>query len=329
MEDRPSGSPANAFGNALVWKWSREMPRSMKTGFLTTMYACRAMCAANGQLRFPDGKAMRLRDIARAAGCREQDARRYMDAAILAGLVSIIGERKRGKATLYALNAMCWPNWKAAEDYLRATARRRPERDEEAESSAHSGTNNLGPQRHELPEEGAEEVRPTVAPPTSAHSGTTGSAHCGTNNPGFISGVPHDGADVVTQPQVVAREDVKSDHSQRPGNDLEELPFGRCEVETCRRPLTRPGRTRCAGHPEAVPGPRRSGRRRPVQPPLMTVCPPPAADSSQDAPAPFQWQAEDPLAPERVCGCGRHFRSRDAKTCQDCRYAAHREAHSA
>lgn len=332
MEDRTSGSPANAFGNALVWKWSREMPRGLKTGFLTTMYACRAMCAASGQLRFSDGKAIRIQDIAKAAGCREQDARRYMQAAILAGLVTVLGERKRGKATLYTLNAMCWPNWKAAEDYLRATARKRPE-EEAPQSSDHSGTNSEDESSDHSgsnsPGETPEGVPPTVARPSSGHCGSTGSGHSGSNNPGGFPGVPQEMAEVVTQPHVVAREDLNSDSPKSAGNDLEKLPFGRCEEPTCRRPLTRPNRTRCAAHSDPVPGQRGKGRRSAVQSPLMTVVPAAAPEPSQPASEPFQWRKEDPLAPVRVCGCGREFRSRDSRKCQDCQYAAHPGAHTA
>ncbi|GGZ72940.1 hypothetical protein GCM10010389_07910 [Streptomyces echinoruber] len=45
------------------------------------------------------------------------------------------------------------------------------------------------------------------------------------------------------------------------------------------------------------------------------------------APAPFQPPKPDPLAPLRICGCGREFRDRaPAARCPDCLYAEHAEA---
>lgn len=339
QDDRPSGSPAHSFGNTLAWNWSREMPRYLKGGFLTAMYACRAMASASGRLCFKDGKAIRIQDMAKAFGCREQDARRYMEAAIRAGLVYVEGERRRGVATVYMINAITrYPDWKAAEAYLKGTARRPKEDEGPAEGSVHSGTNSddggsvhsgtnqFGPQRHELGEKVGEEVRSTVDRPGSVHSGTTGSVHSGPNNPGVSHGVPHDMADVVTQPQPVAREDDQTDQPSQPD---ENLPNGRCEG--CRRPLTREGRTHCAGckHLDPLPGQRRTtDRSRPVQRPLMTVVPT-VLEGPAPAAEPFRWKPDDPLAPPRVCGCGREFRSRTDMSCQDCQFAAHQEASTA
>jgi hypothetical protein len=290
-------------------------------------------------LCFKDGKAIRIQDMAKAFGCREQDARRYLEAAIRAGLVHVDGERRRGVATVYMLNAVIrYPDWKAAEDYLKGTARRPKEDEEPAGGSGHSGTNSdggssglcgpnqFGPQRHELGEAGEEAVRSTVDRPGSDHSGTNGSVHSGPNNPGVTHGVPHDMADVVTQPQPVAREDEQTDQSSQPD---EALPYGRCEG--CRKPLTLAGRTRCGGcrRLDAVPGQgRATDPGKPVQRPLMTVVPG-VLEGPGPAGEPFRWKPEDPLAPARVCSCGREFRSRTDTTCQDCQFAAHQEAHTA
>ncbi|MEU1853969.1 hypothetical protein ABZ499_33100 [Streptomyces sp. NPDC019990] len=338
-DDRSSGGPAHAFGLTLAWKWTREMPRGLKGGFLTMLYACRSMAAASGQLRFRDGKVIRIQDLAKAAGCREQDGRRYLEAAVRSGALTVEGERKRGKPTLYVLNALIrYPDWKAADDYLKATARRRKEDEEPAKgsgrsgtnpeggSSDHSGTTQFGPQRHELGEGGGEQVRATEARPGSGHSGTTGSGHGGTNNTGFSHGVPHEMADVVTQPQPDAREEDQTDQPSEPDEDL---PYGRCEG--CRKPLTLAGRTRCGRcrRLDAVPGQGRSSAKgKPVQRPLMTVLPGVREDPAA-AGEPFRWKPEDPLAPLRVCGCGREFRSRTDMTCQDCQFAAHQEASTA
>ncbi|QNT94859.1 hypothetical protein HEP81_04586 [Streptomyces griseofuscus] len=339
-EGRTGGGPAHSFGNALAWKWSREMPRSLKGGFLTLLYALRAMASANGYLRFRDGKVIRIQDIAKAAGCREQDARRYLEAAIRAGVVVVEGERRRGTATLYVIANTNWPDWKAAEAYLKGTARRRKEDEEvndgsghsgtnlEGEGSGHGGTNQFGPQRSELGSDDAESVRSTVDRPGSVHSGTTGSGHSGTNIPGGTQGVPHDMADVVPQPQVDAGADEETD--QPSPQHEEHLPYGRCEV--CTTPLTRPGKPRCSVHSEPLPGQRRRGsssRQRAIQPPLLASVPPASDRPAGPARPPFQWKPEDPLAPARICGCGREFKARTDQTCQDCQFAAHQEAETA
>ena len=128
-QDRASGSVPNAFGNALAWKWSREMPTPLRRGFLTLLYALRAMASANGELRFNgDRKPIRIQDIAKSAGADEKDTRRYLDAAERAGVVTVRGERRRGKATLYVLVVTPWPDWTAAATYLDVTKRERPGR---------------------------------------------------------------------------------------------------------------------------------------------------------------------------------------------------------
>ncbi|MEV5930090.1 hypothetical protein ACPCSG_23880 [Streptomyces cellulosae] len=338
QDGRKDGSPAHSWGNTLAWNWAREMPRALKGGFLTTLYACRTMASKDGFLRFRDGKAIRIQDIAKAAGCREQDVRRYLEAAVRSGAIVVYGERKRGKATLYVLNTLIrWPHWNLAEEYLKATARRRQEPEAPAQSSGHSGTksgeggsdhsgtNQFGPQRHELGDGGTGEVRSTVARPGSGHSGTTGSDHSGPNNPGSNHGFPQDVADVVTQPQPSARED---EQPKQPSQPDEDLPYGRCAG--CGKPLTLAGRSRCGGcrRLDAVPGQGRpTADGKPVQRPLMTVVP--GALEGPAAAEPFRWKPDDPLAPLRQCACGEQFRSQTDDTCQHCQYRAYVEAHTA
>src|SRR5690606_41366812 len=110
-------------------------------------------------------------------------------------VVRVIGERKRGKATRYAIVPNPVPDWQAAEDYLKSTARdnsKRPPKwapDEEtpAESSGHSGPHQYGPLRPEVTGGTDSEVRATPARMGSGHSGPTGSGHSGPNHP---RGVP-------------------------------------------------------------------------------------------------------------------------------------------
>ncbi|WP_030672274.1 hypothetical protein [Streptomyces sp. NRRL B-1347] len=321
-DDRPpaAGGLAHAFGNALAWKWVRQMPRALKGGFLTQLYALRSMAASSGQLRFQDGTVIRIQDLAKAAGCREQDTRRYLEAAIRAGVVVVEGERKRGKPTLYRLVVTPWPSWGAAADHLKATARPRKEEPGDG-SSGHSGTNQFGPQRHELDREPGGEVRATVARPGSGHSGTTGSVHSGPNNPGSNQEDPQEVAEVGPQPQVdgAARTD-KTDRS------AEARPFGRCAE--CGVPLARPGTTRCSRHRDPAPGQRgrSAGRRRPIQAPLLMPVPGAPEEPSATPQAPASRPA-DPFAPIRLCSCGRDYRDRQpGGRCPDCVQLGREEA---
>ncbi|MDX3069269.1 hypothetical protein PV518_45270 [Streptomyces sp. ND04-05B] len=339
QDEHKKGAVPNAFGNALAWKWTRQMPRGLKGGFLTMLYALRAMAAPSGELRFADGKPIRIQDLAKAAGCREHDARRYLDAGIRAGVVLVDGERRRGKPTRYSISsANPWPDWKAADDYLKATARRRTQDDDSGGSSGRSGTNSgdassdhggpnqIGPQRHELGAEGGESVRSTEARMGSVHSGPTGSGHGGPNNPCSSHGVSQEMADVVPQPQVVGGSSAKNDQSSNQDDDQDEQPFGRCEV--CRTPLVRAGLKRCSAHREAPARRRpREGRSKPVQGPLLMPVPSAPSKPHEDVSATFRPPKPDPLAPLRTCGCGREFRDRDpGARCPDCLYAEHAEA---
>jgi hypothetical protein len=257
-----SGSVPVAVGNALTWRWPREMsPYLRRTGLVLLLCQLRNFATASGEIAFnSDRKPIRITDIATAACCREKDARRYLEAAIRAGVVRVIGERKRGKATRYAIVPHPFPDWQAAEDYLKSTARdnskRPPKWVEETDgSSGHSGPNQNGPLRPELPEKTTDEVRATPARMGSGHSGPTGSGHSGPNNPGGFPRSSQERAEVGFQPQVVGAPDDPIDH-QEPHDDAprdDPDTWRRCTV--CRRPILpdprRPGRTvhaRCEPH---------------------------------------------------------------------------------
>ncbi|MFF9910648.1 hypothetical protein [Streptomyces sp. NPDC013457] len=246
---RASGSVPNAYGNALAWRWSREMPTALRRGFLTLLYALRAMANASGEIRFPDGP-IRIQDIAKAAGASEKDARRYLNAAIAAGVVFVKGEQRRGKPTLYVLMNDPSPDWGAAESSLKSS--RRPAGktpapwQEPAESSGPRDPNQFGGPRPEL--EGSEpgEVRVPATRMGSGPRDPIGSGPRDPNNPGSTQESSHDGAGVVFKPQVVGASgtqqidgDQEQDHDHTPP-----LGFLRC--------------TRC--HERLVPDPRRPGR---------------------------------------------------------------------
>lgn len=211
QDSRTSGSVPNAFGNALSWKWTRHMSTYLRrSGLPLLLCQLRNFANASGEIAFSgDRKPIRITDIAAAACCREKDARRYLEAAERAGVVRVLGERKRGKATRYAIVPHPFPDWQAAEDYLKSTGRKpgkgaAPWRDDD-ESSGHRGPNHIGPPRPELTDGTKEEVRATAARMGSGHRGPTGSGHRGPNNPGGFPGGSQDGAGVGFQPQVVGR----------------------------------------------------------------------------------------------------------------------------
>ncbi|WP_442803451.1 hypothetical protein OG411_19185 [Streptomyces pseudogriseolus] len=251
-----SGSVPNAFGNALAWRWSRQMPTALRRGFLTLLYALRAMANAAGELRFSgDRQPIRIQDIAKAAGASEKDARRYLDAAIHAGVVVVKGERKRGKPTLYVIVPNPYPDWRAAEDHLKSTARKPGKRPapwaQDTGSSGDRDPNQFGGPRPELTDGTAEEVRVTATCTSSGDRDPNGSGHRDPNNPGSTHVFTHDGAEVVPQPQLVgAPEDQPESHEHHdaPRDDTaDDDPDTWTRCTACRRPIIpdprRPGRT--------------------------------------------------------------------------------------
>lgn len=339
QEQRTGGIP-HAFGNQIAWKWADDMPAYLKRGFLTMLYSMRQHAAPSGELVFNSGerKPIKLSVLSRSAGCRDKDGRRYIDAALRAGVLTVKGERRRGKATLYRLVVTPWPDWAAAEAYLRSTSRGAGKKftieDEDAadtpETTGHCGPNGIDVD--EAPE--TEGAGATVAPMGSGHCGPATKGHSGPNIPCVSQAVHHDEAEVVTQPEVIAGEAGETDESPsgeetgqpsgEPTDPVDGEEFGRCEV--CSVPLVRSGITRCSLHREAIPGrgSRRrgsSGAGRPIQGPLLISVPGTSADpgeAPQGPPAPRR-EAADPFAPARICGCGRGFRDRDRTgRCPDC-----------
>lgn len=246
---RASGSVPHAYGNALAWRWSREMPTALRRGFLTLLYALRAMANANGELRFPDGP-IRIQDIAKAGGANEKDTRRYLNAGIAAGVVAVKGEQKRGKATLYTLVLCPMPDWGAAEDSLKST-RRPPAKgpapwQKAEESSGPRDPNQFGPPRPELEADSGEEVR---APATRLSSGPRdpiGSGPRDPNNPGTTHEVPQEMAGAVFRPQVVGAPEPHTDIPQEQDPNPAATPAGFLRCARC--------------HERLIPDPRRPER---------------------------------------------------------------------
>ncbi|MER5882681.1 hypothetical protein ABT160_02515 [Streptomyces sp. NPDC001941] len=257
---RASGSVPHAYGNALAWRWSREMPTPLRRGFLTLLYALRAMANSDGQLRFPDSP-IRITDIAKAIGADEKDTRRYLAAAVEAGVLAVRGEQKRGKPTLYVLLLGPSPDWAAAVKSLEDSQRKRSERKpppwraagKNGGRSPELSEPKFGGPPPELTAGTPLEVRGTAPRTSSGDHPPTSSGDRPLNNPGSTHVSTHDEGEVVLRPQVVGAPDDQDEipHDEQPRADPaaeEPREFALCAG--CRGPLIpdpqRPGRDRHA-----------------------------------------------------------------------------------
>lgn len=260
-EQQPSsGSVPHAFRNALFWRWTREMPsgaRALPSGFVTLLYALASAADTSGRLRFRDGTIIKIKDIAAAIRADEKDARRYLKAAVAAGVVAIEGEQKRGRPNRYALIVNPRPDWDAAAAVLRETKRVRKERKaapwrEEkngGRSPELSDAENGGPPP-ELTDGTAEEERGTAPRSSSGDRPPSSSGDRPPYIPGEPMELPHGVAEEVFQPQVDGRSGQPDEPHDTPQPDTEAraspdpapLDFARCTA--CGdRMVPRPGRT--------------------------------------------------------------------------------------
>ncbi|MEV5659825.1 hypothetical protein [Streptomyces flaveolus] len=263
-QDRTSGSVPNAFGNALAWNWMPKMPASLKRSNLhTLLYTLRAIANADGTLRYRDTKRpFSLQAIAKAAGADQKDARDRMEAAIRAGVVTAVGERRKGRSVLYVIVPAPAPNWAAAAAYLdgvktlreEARQKRKGERKAAPWAEENGGrtpeldeTENGGPPP-ELTDGTAEQERGTAPQPRTGDRPPNGSGGRPPYTPGGYPWGSHDGAEVGFQPQVVGgsgeqADSHEHDHDTAASDDPDT--WRRCRV--CNRPILpdpkRPGRT--------------------------------------------------------------------------------------
>lgn len=141
--ERAAGSAAHAWRQRLFWDWAQAIPASMPGGFLSTLYASAAAADAGGQLKYAKGgKAIPIARIASGARVDVKDCRRYLNAAIAAGVIVVVGEKRSGAATLYALLLSPFPDWEAAAAVLKASKRRRADQVEPRAERARAA--NLG-----------------------------------------------------------------------------------------------------------------------------------------------------------------------------------------
>lgn len=245
-ESRSGGSVPHAYRNALFWRWVPAMPKAIPTGFVTLLYALSSAANTAGLLKFQNGATIRLSAITAATRGDEKEVRRYLDAAIAAGVVGVVGARGRGKVTLYALILSPNPDWDAALHALEATKKKRsasrpapvwPDekiRDPDPELSEPKN----GDPDPELSPESEQKVRGPGPRWTSGTRTPNGSGTRTPNNPGITHEVSHDMADVVAlpQPSRAAGADKAS-----PSDTETQQGFARCSV--CHEPMMRrPGR---------------------------------------------------------------------------------------
>lgn len=128
--EKHPGSTAHAWRQRLFWDWAQDIPPHLPGGFVAVLYAAGSAADASGRLRFArTGKPIPLPKLAKGARVDVKDARRYINAAIAAGVMCKVDEAKPGVAVLYSLLLSPFPDWGAAESFLRKTARVRKDRD--------------------------------------------------------------------------------------------------------------------------------------------------------------------------------------------------------
>lgn len=116
--DRASGGIPHTYRLQLIWRWVPGMPRALRRrkGFLTALHTLAAMADVQGRTRFQDtGQPIRITQLAKAMASDEKDTRRYLTAAIAAGILTTEAAPRRGRVTVYRLvMALGTPRWAAA-----------------------------------------------------------------------------------------------------------------------------------------------------------------------------------------------------------------------
>lgn len=224
-----TGSIPQAYRHAIFWRWAPGMPRGLPSAFVNLLYAVGTAADASGRLRFRDGKPIRIRDIAAAIKADEKDARRYLNAALAAGVLTVEGERGRGKVPLYVLVIAPRPDWPAAVAELEASKRVRagrkppPWRDENGGRSPELADPENGGPPPELPAADDQEERGTAPRPRTGDRPPNGSGDRPPNIPWGTQGVPQEIPEVVAKPQDPPGHASTEDHSQEQGQ------FARCK----------------------------------------------------------------------------------------------------
>lgn len=120
--DRESGSVPHTYRLRLAFRWVPGMPRELRRrkAFLFALSTLAGLADTAGRSRFntknqdQPGQPIRLTQLARAMGTDEKDARRYLAAAIAAGILTTEKPPRRGRTTVYVLQLPMAPRWAAA-----------------------------------------------------------------------------------------------------------------------------------------------------------------------------------------------------------------------
>lgn len=243
-----TGSIPQAYRNAIFWRWAPDMPRGLPAAFVTLLYAVGTSGDAAGRLQFRDGHPIRVKDIASAIRADIKDVRRYLNAAVIAGVLTIEGGRERGKSTLYVLVISPRPDWDAAAAFLAGSRRKRTHAPPWLEAKVggvspqppadgkggHTPQEKGGHTPH-LSHSSADEGGGIHPPPGWGDTPPLGWGDTPPNNPWETQGVSQEIADVGDQPPPV-REQPRQDQI----SSQEKTPFARCRE--CGNPLvTLPG----------------------------------------------------------------------------------------
>ncbi|MDX2551349.1 hypothetical protein [Streptomyces stelliscabiei] len=121
--DRASGAVPHTFRLRMAWQWVPKMPAALRRqkAFLFALQTVAAMADTAGRTRWhvegddTAGRPLRLKELAVAMGSDEKDARRYLTAAIAAGILTTEQAPRRGRTTVYVLLLPpSTPRWAAA-----------------------------------------------------------------------------------------------------------------------------------------------------------------------------------------------------------------------
>lgn len=115
--DRASGGVPHTYRLRMAWRWVPGMPPGLRRrkGFLNALQTLATLADVEGRSRFQDnGQPIRITQLARAMGSAEKDCRRFLSAAIAAGVLTTEQAPRRGRVTVYVLVLALSPRWEAA-----------------------------------------------------------------------------------------------------------------------------------------------------------------------------------------------------------------------
>lgn len=115
--DRASGGVPHTYRLRMAWRWVPGMPPGLRRrkGFLNALQTLATLADVEGRSRFQDnGQPIRITQLAKAMGSAEKDCRRFLAAAIAAGVLTTEQAPRRGRVTVYVLVVALSPRWDAA-----------------------------------------------------------------------------------------------------------------------------------------------------------------------------------------------------------------------